>query len=111
MRRARSGRPVETRLEPWTTMTTHPGRIAVFIDGANLQSTARALGFDIDYRRLIREFEGRGTLVRAFYYIVTHEGPEHVPIRPLIDWLAYNGYTVVTKPARESIDASGRRKV
>ena len=35
-------------------------------------------------------------------------------IRPLIDWLDYNGYTVVTKATKatkEFIDASGRHKV
>jgi uncharacterized LabA/DUF88 family protein len=92
-------------------MTEHPSRIAVFIDGANLQSTARALGFDIDYRRLLKEFQGRGTLIRALYYTVISESAEHAPIWPLIDWLDYNGYAVVTKSVRESIDASGRRKV
>jgi uncharacterized LabA/DUF88 family protein len=87
------------------------GRIALFIDGYNLQATARTLGFDIDYRRLLEEFGGRGTLLRAFFYISIIEDQEHSSIRPLIDWLDYNGFTVVTKVAREFTDASGRRKV
>jgi uncharacterized LabA/DUF88 family protein len=86
-------------------------RIALFIDGANLHATARALGFDIDYRRLLKEFQGRGALLRAFYYTTIVEDQEYTSIRPLIDWLDYNGYTVVTKPTKEYIDASGRRKV
>ena len=86
-------------------------RIALFIDGANLYSTARALGFDIDYRRLLKEFQDRGTLLRAFYYTTLIEDQEYVSLRPLIDWLDYNGYTVVTKFTKEFIDASGRRKV
>jgi uncharacterized LabA/DUF88 family protein len=90
---------------------SEPGRIALFIDGYNLQATARMLGFDIDYRRLLREFAGRGTLLRAFFYISINEDQEHSSIRPLIDWLDYNGFTVVTKAAREFTDASGRRKV
>jgi len=86
-------------------------KIAIFIDGANLYATARALGFDIDYKRLLREFQGRGTLVRAFYYTAIIEDQEYTSVRPLIDWLDYNGYTVVTKPTKEFIDASGRRRI
>jgi uncharacterized LabA/DUF88 family protein len=86
-------------------------RIALFIDGANLYATAKALGFDVDYRRLLTDFQSRGTLVRAFYYTAIIEDQESSSIRPLIDWLNYNGYTVVTKATKEFIDASGRRKV
>jgi uncharacterized LabA/DUF88 family protein len=83
----------------------------LFVDGANLYTTAKVLGFDIDYKRLLKEFEGRGTLVRAFYYTAIIEDQEFSSIRPLVDWLDYNGYTVVTKPAKEFVDANGRRKV
>jgi uncharacterized LabA/DUF88 family protein len=86
-------------------------RIALFIDGANLHATARALGFDVDYRRLLKEFQSRGALLRAFYYTTIVEDQEYTSTRPLIDWLGYNGYTVVTKPTKEFIDAGGRRKV
>ncbi|UPJ50770.1 NYN domain-containing protein [Bradyrhizobium sp. 200] len=86
-------------------------RIALFIDGANLYATARALGFDIDYRRLLKEFQDRGVLLRAFYYTLMIEDQEYTSIRPLIDWLDYNGYTVVTKATKEFVDAGGRRKV
>ena len=86
-------------------------KIALFIDGANLYATAKTLGFDIDYKRLLKEFQGRGTLLRAFYYTAIIEDQEYSSIRPVIDWLDYNGYTVVTKATKEFIDASGRRKV
>jgi uncharacterized LabA/DUF88 family protein len=89
----------------------HSDKIAVFIDGANLHATGKALGFDIDYRRLLKEFQGRGTLVRAYYYTAVIEDQEFSSIRPLIDWLDYNGYTVVTKATKEFFDANGRRKV
>src|SRR3984893_7600634 len=85
-------------------------KLALFIDGANAHATAKALGFDIDYRRLLTEFQSRGTLVRAFYYTAILEDQEYSSIRPLIDWLAYNGFTVVTKPAKEFDDGEGRRK-
>lgn len=86
-------------------------RIALFIDGANLYATTKSLGFDIDYRRLLKEFHGRGYLVRAFYYTALVEEQEYSSIRPLIDWLDYNGYRVVTKPTKEFVDSAGRRKV
>jgi uncharacterized LabA/DUF88 family protein len=86
-------------------------RIAVFIDGANLHSTMRALAFDIDYKRLLAELKARGNLVRASYYTATLEENEFNSVRPLIDWLGYNGYNVVTKAAKEFTDAAGRRKI
>ena len=86
-------------------------RIALFIDGANLYATAKALNFDIDYKRLLREFQSKGRLVRAFYYTALVEDQEYSAIRPLIDWLDYNGYSVVTKPTKEFVDSMGRRKV
>ena len=86
-------------------------RVGLFIDGANLYATARALGFDIDYKRLLELFKGKCQLVRAFYYTALVEDQEYSPIRPLIDWLDYNGYTMVTKPTKEFTDSSGRRKI
>jgi len=86
-------------------------RIALFIDGANLYATAKSLGFDIDYRRLLTYFRKRSRLIRAIYYTALMEDAEYSPIRPLIDWLDYNGYRVVTKPAKEFTDSLGRRKV
>jgi uncharacterized LabA/DUF88 family protein len=79
--------------------------------GNVIYATAKALGFDIDYRRLLTDFQSRGTAVRAFYYTAIVEDQEYSTNRPLIDWLEYNGYTVVTKAIKEFVDASGRRKV
>src|ERR671927_963773 len=92
-------------------MSPASNKIALFIDGANLYATAKTLGFDIDYKRLLKEFQSRGTLLRAFYYTAIIEDQEYSSIRPLIDWLDYNGYTVVTKATKEFVDQSGRRKV
>jgi uncharacterized LabA/DUF88 family protein len=92
-------------------MRSSEERIALFIDGANLYATGKSLGFDIDFKRLLKEFQDRGMLVRAFYYTAIVEDQEYTSIRPLVDWLDYNGYTVVTKAAKEFIDASGHRKV
>src|SRR2546426_5910550 len=92
-------------------MSPHKEKLALFIDGANLHATAKSLGFDIDYKRLLREFQSRGDLLRAFYYTAVIEDQEFSSIRPLIDWLDYNGYTVVTKPTKEFVDQTGRRKI
>ncbi|QEL22637.1 NYN domain-containing protein [Bosea sp. F3-2] len=86
-------------------------RIALFIDGANLYATSKQLGFDMDYRRLLREFQSRGNLIRAFYFTTLVESEEYSSIRPLVDWLDYNGYRVITKAAKEFTDATGRRRV
>ena len=86
-------------------------RIGLFIDGANLYAAARALGFDIDYKRLLEVFSVEGHLIRALYYTALIEDQEYSPIRPLVDWLDYNGYTMVTKPTKEFTDSIGRRKL
>jgi uncharacterized LabA/DUF88 family protein len=86
-------------------------RLGLFIDGSNLYAAARSLGFDIDYKRLLDVFAAKGRLVRAFYYTALIDDQEYSPIRPLVDWLDYNGYTLVTKPTKEFTDAAGRRKI
>ena len=92
-------------------MTFYPNeRIALFIDGANLYSAAKSLGFDIDYKKLLDEFRKRGVLVRAYYYTALVEDQDYSPVRPLVDWLDYNGYSLVTKSAREYTDSQGRKR-
>jgi uncharacterized LabA/DUF88 family protein len=85
-------------------------RIALFIDGANLYSAAKGLNIDLDFKKLLDEFQKRGVLIRAYYYTAIVEDQDYSPIRPLVDWLDYNGFAVVTKPAREYTDANGRKR-
>jgi uncharacterized LabA/DUF88 family protein len=92
-------------------LSSRHGKIALFIDGANLYSTAKVLGFDVDFRRLLSEFQSKGALVRAFFYTTIFEDAEFSTVRPLLDWLEYNGYAVVTKATKEFVDAGGHRKV
>src|ERR1022692_2038194 len=92
-------------------MTFYPtDRLALFIDGANLYSAAKAIGFDIDFKKLLDEFRKRGVLIRAYYYTALVENEDYSPIRPLVDWLDYNGFTMVTKTAREFTDREGRKR-
>ena len=86
-------------------------RTALFIDGANLYSASRNLGFDVDYRNMLDYFRAKTNVIRAYYYSAVLETEEYSPLKPLTDWLAYNGYNLVTKPAREFTDAAGRRRV
>ncbi|MGH7026050.1 NYN domain-containing protein [Brevundimonas sp.] len=93
-------------------MTGHTGdRIALFIDGANLYSAAKALNVDLDFRKLSDWFGQKSQLVRAYYYTAVVEGEEFSPIRPLVDWLDYNGFTVVTKPVKRFTDAQGHSRI
>ena len=86
-------------------------RIGLFIDGANLFSTTKSLDFDIDFKRLLEEFRKRGKLIRANYYTALLEQEDYNPLRPLVDWLDYNGFSVITKPAKEYTDENGRRRI
>jgi uncharacterized LabA/DUF88 family protein len=86
------------------------GRLAVFIDGANLHSTSRALGFEVDFKRLLAELNRRGRLLRAYFYTTVSAADDFNSIQPLLDWLDYNGFTVRTKPLREHDDGEGRRR-
>ena len=93
-------------------MTFHPGeRVALFIDGANLYSAARALGVDLDFRALLASFEDQAVLVRAHYYTAVVEGEEFSAVRPLVDWLGYNGFSTVTKPAKRFTDPQGHSRI
>lgn len=84
-------------------------RLAILIDGANIHSTAKSLGFEIDYKRMLKLFAAKARLIRALYYTALMENQEHDPLRPLIDWLGYNGFSVVTKPAKEYTDKDGHK--
>jgi uncharacterized LabA/DUF88 family protein len=106
-----SCKPLVKRIKEGKFMFYRDERLALFIDGSNLYAAAKALGFDIDYKLLRQEFLRRGKLLRAFYYTALLENDDYSPIRPLVDWLNYNGFTMVTKSAKEYTDAQGRRKV
>lgn len=87
-------------------------RTAIFIDGANLYKAARNLGFDMDYKSLLARARENANLVRAYYYTAIQEdkSQDYSPLRPLVDWLDYNGYTMVTKSTREFTDSQGRKR-
>lgn len=91
-------------------MTSNTERLALFIDGANLYGAARALDMDVDFKRLREHFSRQGYLVRAFYYTALSDDQDYSPLRPLVDWLDYNGFAVVTKPLKPFTDSQGQRR-
>jgi uncharacterized LabA/DUF88 family protein len=92
-------------------MTLYPtDRLALFIDGANLYSATKALNADLDFKRMVEAFREKAVLVRAYYYTAVIEGEEFSPVRPLVDWLGYNGFSVVTKPVKRFTDAQGHTR-
>lgn len=86
-------------------------KVCLFIDGANLYSASRNLGFDVDYRNLLTFFRKHCNVIRAYYYSAVLDTEEYSPLKPLTDWLAYNGFFLVTKNAREFTDQNGRRRI
>lgn len=86
-------------------------RLALFVDGANFYSTIKSLDFDIDYKKMLELFKKKGRLINARYYTAILENDDYSPVRPLVDWLNYNGYQVITKPAKSYIDRDGRNRI
>lgn len=85
-------------------------KVAILVDGSNLYAAARSLEFDIDYKQLLQWVAERGRLTRASYYTTIVESEDYAPLRPLVDWLDYNGYRMVTKTIKEYTDTGGRKR-
>ncbi len=93
-------------------MTFYPDeKLAIFIDGANFYGTAKSLDFDIDYKSLLSFFSAKGRMIKAFYFTALRENDDFSPLRPLLDWLDYNGFHIVTKPAKTFTDRDGRTRI
>lgn len=92
-------------------MLTYPHeKLALVVDGPNMWACARGLNFDIDYKALRELFIRKGPLIRAFYFTGMDDRDEFNPIKPLADWLDYNGWRVVSKPLKEFTDHDGRKR-
>jgi uncharacterized LabA/DUF88 family protein len=85
------------------------GKSALVIDGQSLHYAAKALNFEVDFRLLMEEFEKRTSILRAYYYATVSER-DSAAVRPLLDWLQYNGFTVRIKPFKGHDDGEGRRR-
>ena len=85
-------------------------KTALFIDGSNFYAATRLLNMDIDYAKLHQLFSHDTNLIRAYYYTALPEDHEFSPLRPLIDWLDYNGFAVISKLTREFTDPETGKK-
>ncbi|MEH6521193.1 LabA-like NYN domain-containing protein [Sulfitobacter sp.] len=86
-------------------------RIALFVDGPNFYATAKKLEIEVDYKALLSHFADAGRLVRANYFTAVNETEEFQPLRPLLDYIQFNGWNVRTKPALEFTGQDGHRKI
>lgn len=85
-------------------------RVAAFIDGPNFYAAAKNAGVDTDFKKLRAHLGDNSQFVRAYYYTPVSDTEEFSPVKPLVDWLGYNGFQMVTKPLKEYTDAEGRKK-
>lgn len=94
-------------------LRSNKDRVCVLIDGSNLYATTRLLRFEPDYKLFLKPFEKYGKIVFANYYTAEDEDESsgNIKIRPIVDWLAYNGYQTVTKETRTFTDSSGNRRI
>lgn len=84
----------------------------LLIDGVALHHASRANGISVDFKRLLQWLRERTRLVRAIYFTaLVEEDDEVISVKPLVDWLDYNGYMTVTKAARIYSNEDGTRRV
>lgn len=93
-------------------IATADDKTVVLIDGANIYATVKALGFDIDFSKLYSEITNGCNLLRIYYYTALVElDDDKIMLKPLVDWLSYNNYTVVTKMAKVITNRDGIRRI
>jgi uncharacterized LabA/DUF88 family protein len=85
-------------------------RVALFIDGESLNEATKALGSNVDFRKLRDVFGSQNRLLRAHYYALVPPR-EFVTIKPLLDWLSFNGYSVTEKPLKERVSSNGHARM
>ncbi|SRR5579883_1119914 len=84
--------------------SSNRGRVAIFIDGANLFYAALQLGIEIDYAKLLCYLTDSGRLLRAFFYTGVDRTNEKQ--QGFLLWMRRNGYRVVTKDLVQLPDGS-----
>lgn len=84
-------------------------RCAVFIDGNNVFHSARQLGFEVDYARLLTMLSEGRELLRAFFYTGVDENAERQ--RGFLHWMRRNGFRVVQKPVKVERDGTRRARL
>lgn len=85
-------------------------RVAIFVDGANMDGASRAAGYFIDYRRTREFFLGPATFYAAFYYVADFTATDPLQQR-FFDFLAHNGYIVRRRPVKVLTDPDTGERV
>lgn len=86
-------------------------KTAIFIDGANLSSSASQIGMRIDFKKLLTFYEKNYDLIRAYYYTALSDNAAYKNIHSLVDWLSYNGYNVISKKAKEFVSEDSVKRI
>ena len=84
-------------------------RVECFIDGSNMHAATKALGYVVDYKLLLELIKSYSRLMRISYYTAMLSTEEHNPLKPLVDYFAYNGYNMVTKDAKTFTNDDGTK--
>jgi uncharacterized LabA/DUF88 family protein len=78
-------------------------RVAIFVDGANMDGACRDAGYYLDYFKVGAFLRGKASFRQAFYYIADFTAQDPLQIR-FLDFLAHSGYIVRKKPVKVLVD-------
>lgn len=89
---------------------TRAQRIVLMIDGPNFYASIKSLEIDVNYKAVLNKFRLQGHVVDAIYYTAVDESKDHIAIKPTLDWLEFNGFTLRQKPTK-SFFLNGEMKI
>jgi uncharacterized LabA/DUF88 family protein len=85
-------------------------RVAMFIDGANMDLACRLAGYFVDYRKARHLFLAHGLFYAAYYYIADYTASDPLQQRYL-DFLAHSDYIVRKKAVKAIRDQETGERV
>jgi uncharacterized LabA/DUF88 family protein len=86
-------------------------RIGIFIDGSNLYWSAKVLGFRVDFTKILKFYKDQGEVTHAFYFTALPPKDVQSELRRMIDFIDYNGWTVIQKETKQYLNADGASKL
>jgi len=78
-------------------------RIAIFVDGANMDGACRDAGYYLDYFKVGNFLRGKASFRAAYYYIADFTAQDPLQIK-FLDFLAHSGFIVRKKPVKVIVD-------
>lgn len=82
-------------------------RLQVFMDGQNLYGTLRTFDRKMDFKVVMDTLKAETRLVRAQYFTTIRPHQDNEKTYSVLDFLAFNGYTVHRKFIRDNIEMGG----